>query len=289
MLEREEEVARRAEAEYTDTHAHFGGDAVTPLLTRAAQDGVTRIVAVGGSPELNASAAAAGRAASRQVRVALGLDRAQTAITAEALAEFETQLGGANICAVGESGLDYHYDAATRERQLVLFRRMLDVAARLKHPIIIHSRDAEDDTLALIDEAGSAALAACGRLGVLHCYTGGREFARRVLDRGLFISFSGIVTFRNADALREVAAYVPADRLLIETDAPYLTPVPLRGRANEPAFVTHVAACLARIRELHPTAVARLTTTNAETLFGPWPDARELAGNAANATFCADR
>jgi len=277
-----------AASEYADTHAHFGGVAA-PLLARAAQAGVTRIVACGGNPELNAGAEAAARAAPFHVRLALGLDRSQTDLTEDGLAAFEVRLAAADICAVGESGLDYHHDVATRGRQTALFARMLAVAGRLRRPVIIHTREADDDTLALIDEGGSPALAARGRLGVVHCYTGGRTFARRLLDRGLYISFSGIVTFRNADALREVAAYVPDDRLLIETDSPYLTPVPLRGRPNEPAFVPHVAACVARARKVKPTVLARLTTGNAEDLFGPWPGAEDASMPAADTTSCAGR
>jgi TatD DNase family protein len=257
---------------YTDTHAHFGGDDATKTVARAVAAGVTRILAVGGNPDLNAGAEAAARAAPGQVRLALGLDRSQTQVSAEGVNAFESSLSAVTLCAIGESGLDYHHDAATRPAQLALFARMLDLAARRALPIIIHTREADEDTLAVIDEAGSAALAAAGRLGVVHCFTGGKAFASQLLDRGLCISFSGIVTFRNAGELREVASYVPADRLLIETDSPYLTPVPLRGQPNEPAFLPHVAACVARQRKLEAAGLAALTTRNAETLFGAWPD-----------------
>ncbi len=233
---------------------------------------MTRILAVGGNPELNAGAEAAARAASGRVRLALGLDRSQAGMSAEGVDAFESSLASATLCALGEAGLDYHHDAVTRAAQLALFARMLDLAARRALPIIVHTREADEDTLAVMDEAGSAALAAAGRLGVVHCYTGGKAFASKLLDRGLYISFSGIVTFRNAEDLREVSAYVPADRLLIETDSPYLTPVPLRGQPNEPAFVPHVAACVARQRKIEAAGLAALTTRNAETLFGAWPD-----------------
>ncbi len=239
-------------------------------MARAVEAGVTRILAVGGNAELNAGAAAAVCAAPRQVRLALGLDRSQAGLSAECVQAFESRLKAYALCAIGEAGLDYHHDAATRATQLTLFARMLDLAARRALPIIIHTREADEDTLAVMDEAGSAALAAAGRLGVAHCYTGDKAFAGKLLDRGLYVSFSGIVTFRNAAALRDVSAYVPADRLLIETDSPYLTPVPLRGRPNEPAFITHVAACVARQRATSPADLAYATTRNAEALFGPW-------------------
>ncbi len=263
-------------ADYTDTHAHFGTEAADVVVSRAVEVGVTRILAVGGSAELNAGAEAALRAAPRHVRLALGLDRSQASASAEAVRAFEARVAAAALCAVGEAGLDYHHDAATRDAQRLLFAQMLDLAARRDLPVIIHTREADEDTLAVIDEAGSAARAAAGRLGVVHCYTGSMAFARQLLDRGLSISFSGIVTFRNAAELREVAAYVPADRLLIETDSPYLTPVPLRGRPNEPAFVRHVAACVASQRGLTDDALALLTTRNAETLFGAWPGSPHL-------------
>ena len=262
------------EPTYTDTHAHFDGAEPEAVVARALQAGVTRIVAVGGNPDLNAGAVTAAQAAPQQVRVALGLDRTQTAVPyEETVIELASRLTAVGACAVGESGLDYHYDAATRQGQLRLFAGMLDLASCTKLPIIIHTREADEDTLAVIDEAGSTALAGDGRLGVAHCFTGGRSFARQLLDRGLYISFSGIVTFRNAAALREVAAFVPQDRLLIETDSPYLTPIPLRGQPNEPAFVKHVAACVARQRVVTTEILARLTTQNAETLFGLWPQA----------------
>lgn len=267
---------------YTDTHAHFGTEDAGAVVARAVAAGVTRILAVGGNPELNAGAEAAARAAPGHVRLALGLDRSQATATAERLRDFEERFAASGSCALGEAGLDYHHDAHTRERQRDLFVRMLDLAARHGLPIVIHTREADDDTLAAIGEAGSPVLASAGRLGVVHCYTGGKAFARRLLDRGLAISFSGIVTFRNAAELREIAAYVPADRLLLETDSPYLTPVPLRGRPNEPAFVAHVAACVARQRGMDAAALADASTRNAECLFGPWPEPTLSRGSPAS-------
>lgn len=260
------------EPTYTDTHAHFDPTEAEAVVARALHAGVTRIVAVGGNPDLNEGAITAAQAAPQQVRLALGFDRTQTALPYEAVTELEARLAPSGACAVGEAGLDYHYDAATRQGQLRLFASMLDLASRSSLPIIIHTREADEDTLAVIDEAGSRALAGSGRLGVAHCYTGGRSFARQLLDRGLYISFSGIVTFSNAAALREVAAFVPQDRLLIETDSPYLTPVPLRGQPNEPAFVKYVATCVARQRTIAVGTLAQLTTQNAENLFGQWPE-----------------
>jgi TatD DNase family protein len=147
---------------------------------------------------------------------------------------------------------------------------MLRLAGNRRLPVIIHTREADDDTLAVLDTAGSVAMARDGRLGVIHCFTGGRALAHAAIQRGLYISFSGIVTFANAAPLREIACDLPAERLLLETDTPYLTPVPKRGQRNEPALLTHVAACVAKARGITVEALARLTTENAERLFGKW-------------------
>ena len=155
------------------------------------------------------------------------------------------------VCAVGEIGLDYHYDFAPRAVQIDVFRRQIALARELRRPIVVHTRDADDDTFAAIRAEGGGAVA-----GVFHCFTGDAAAARRALDLGFHVSFSGIATFRRADDIRAAAAIVPADRLLVETDAPYLAPVPHRGRRNEPAWVAHVIDALAVVRGLPPADVA---------------------------------
>jgi TatD DNase family protein len=145
---------------------------------------------------------------------------------------------------------------------------MLDLAAKHRLPVIVHSREADDDTVELLREHVRRWRGDPARIGVLHCFTGTSEFARSVLDLGLMVSFSGIVTFRNADSLRAVAREVPEDRLLIETDTPYLAPVPQRGRPNEPAYVVHVAESLAKIRNDTVEHIAHSTARNALRLFG---------------------
>lgn len=256
----------------TDTHVHFdsSSDTTAAIIGRAIAAGVTRLLAVGGSDELNSAATAAATAFPVNVRLALGLDRDQAQSAATRLAAFEAQVDAHRLAAIGEAGLDYHYHPDTRTAQCALFAAMLRLAAARRLPIIVHARDADDDILSVLDEAGSRELAAEGRLGVVHCFTGNRAFASQALDRGLFISFSGITTFRNADALREVAAFVPADRLLIETDSPFLAPVPRRGQRNEPAFVAHVAECVAGVRGVPVDELAALTSENAARLFGAW-------------------
>jgi TatD DNase family protein len=267
---------------FTDTHVHFDASsaATEACVTRALAAGVTRLVAVGGSAELNAAAIAAARAFPRHVRLALGLDRDQAGQASSARlnspSSFSLQPSAFSLpsdtplAAIGEIGLDYHYHPDTKAEQCELFGGMLRLAAGRNLPAIIHSRDADDDTLRVLDEAGSRMLAANGRLGVVHCFTGGPDFAHALLDRGLDLSFSGIVTFRNADMLRGVARLVPADRLLIETDSPFLAPVPKRGQRNEPAFVVHVAELLATLRGATLEELADQTNRNAERLFGAW-------------------
>ncbi len=170
--------------------------------------------------------------------------------------------------AIGECGLDYHYLDKTPERvpsrevQRERFRRQLVAATELELPVIVHTRDAREETLELIREHSDPAIG-----GVLHCFTEDLEMAREAVRHGFYISLSGIVTFRNAESLREVARRVPLDRLLIETDSPYLAPVPYRGKPNEPAWVVEVAECIAEERGISVEEVAMQTTANFYRLF----------------------
>ena len=166
-------------------------------------------------------------------------------------------------CAVGEIGLDYHYDFAPRKTQIEVFRRQILLARDRSAPIVIHTREADDDTIDAVRTEGQDAVG-----GVFHCFTGDTELARRVLDLGFYISFSGIVTFKRAEDLRRVAAFVPANRLLVETDSPYLAPVPHRGKRNEPAWVTRVVHVLAGVRDQTPAEVATAASRSFEDLFG---------------------
>lgn len=164
--------------------------------------------------------------------------------------------------AIGETGLDYHYDSVSREQQHERFRRHLIAAAELELPVIVHTRNAKDDTLALIREHTDPAVG-----GVLHCFTEDLDMAREAVRHGFLISLSGIVTFRNASALRELARRIPLDRLLIETDSPYLAPVPHRGKPNEPQWVVEVAECIAHERGISVDEVAMQTSVNFYRLF----------------------
>lgn len=164
--------------------------------------------------------------------------------------------------AIGECGLDYHYDHSPRDRQRQAFGDQVELAASVSRPIIVHTRDAEADTRAMLQDAARQ-----GVVGVLHCFTGSRELAEAALDVGWYVSFSGIVTFGKWTG-DDVVRAVPRDRLLVETDAPYLAPVPHRGHRNEPRFLPPIVARVATVREETPETVAIATTRNARQLFG---------------------
>jgi TatD DNase family protein len=166
----------------------------------------------------------------------------------------------------GEIGLDYHYDHSPRDIQRKVFQRQLELARGCRLPVIIHTREAEDDTIAILQASWSDAEARqIG--GVFHCFSGSTRLAEAALNLGFYLSFSGVVTFRTAGELREIATAAPLDRLLVETDCPYLAPVPYRGRRNEPAYVRETASLIATLRGLDPADFARATTANFGRLF----------------------
>ena len=176
---------------------------------------------------------------------------------------------GAGAIAVGECGLDYHYDNSPRQVQRATFSAQVALAAETRRPVVVHTRDAEDDTRAIIRDARSA-----GAIGVLHCFTGSHALAEHALDAGWYVSFAGIVTFRkwsDDDLLR----LIPRDRLLVESDSPYLAPVPFRGKRNEPAWVSHTLAKVASARNDDVAELGRATTENARRLFGLALDAAQ--------------
>ncbi len=167
------------------------------------------------------------------------------------------------VVAIGEAGLDYHYDNSPRDAQEQGFRTHIAAARATQLPLVIHAREADEDTARILEEEmGKGPFPA-----VLHCYTGGPDLARRAIALGHSISFTGIVTFKNSGALRDIAKSLPADRFLVETDAPYLAPLPYRGKRNEPAYVTEVAKVLAEVRGVSLDEIARQTTDNFFRLF----------------------
>jgi TatD DNase family protein len=166
-----------------------------------------------------------------------------------------------DVLAIGEIGLDYHYDFAPIEVQRKVFASQVALARELKLPLVIHSREAEADTWAILREAGDVVA------GVLHCFTGDAKAAQEALALGLHVSFSGIVTFSRAESLREIAGWIPEDRLLVETDSPYLAPVPYRGHRNEPAWVERVVEVVARARRVEPDMIEVAVLQNFKALF----------------------
>ena len=186
-------------------------------------------------------------------------DAAQHGTTSELLQELGEDK---RVVAIGETGLDYYYAEESKSEQQLSFRNHIQAARALNKPVIVHTRDAQQDTLEIMK---SEQADDCG--GVLHCFTESWDMAKAALDMGFYISFSGIVTFKNAQALREVARKVPDDRFLIETDSPYLAPMPHRGQQNRPSWVKHVAECLAEVRSCSVEDIADLSSINYQRLF----------------------
>jgi len=246
------------------------------VIERAVQAGVTGIVAVGGSPDTEPFAVEAARRYPDVVGAVVGYDRdsageegpgaAEIGVLRDKVSRLKGE--GVGIVGIGETGLDFHYSPDTAERQILLFERQLQLAGELSLPVVVHSRDAERETAAALRAHAEGEGESAGRTGVVHCFTGSREFAEEIVSLGYHIGFSGILTFKKAGALRDVAKAVPDDRLLIETDSPYLAPEPYRGRRNEPAFVVRVAEALAEVRGCSTAELAALTSANARALFG---------------------
>jgi len=258
-----------------DSHAHLDfedyGKDLAETLRRARDAGIVHIVVVG-----QWRAAGEGRPGSRggmaAARDALELARTDRSFlsatagihphdvaraSADDLRELEAICGEADCLAVGECGLDYHYDRSPREVQRELFAAQVRLAKALKKPVVVHTREADADTADILErELGP-------ERGVIHCFTGDWAAAQRYLALGLHISLSGVLTFKAADALRDAAARIPLDRLLVETDCPFLTPIPHRGKRNEPAYVRLTAERLAQLRGIPITEVERATTENA--------------------------
>jgi TatD DNase family protein len=252
---------------FIDSHAHLADPAFdadrNDVIERARQTGAAAIVCIGES--LSAADRAAGVAAAHPGFVwhTAGVhphDAADFVEERDIPAIREHMASGA--VAIGECGLDYHYDHSPRDRQMAAFGAQLALARELDRPVVVHTREAEDDTLAMVREA-----AASGVRGVLHCYTGSIGLAETALAGGWYVSFSGIVTFKKwtDDALLRL---VPDDRLLVESDSPYLAPVPHRGKRNEPAWVSFTVARLAAVRGVEAAALGASTAANTRRLFG---------------------
>jgi len=255
-----------------DSHCHIDGpeydDDRAEVIARAREAGVTTMLNVGtGDPHSGAfERAVALTAQAEGIYAAIGVHPHDAKLyddDAEArLVNLARQ--NARVIAWGEIGLDYHYDHSPREVQQEVFRRQLRTARELKLPVVIHSREANDDTIEIIREE----LTGYQRAGVLHCFGGTLAMALEAIDLGFFISFAGNLTFKKAEDLRDVALRLPLSRLLVETDCPYLTPVPFRGKRNEPARVVETAQCLADLQSRSLDEIANSTSHNFEELFG---------------------
>ncbi len=247
-----------------DSHCHlddtkFDADR-EQAIERALAAGVTRLLAIGtgnGPPDLEAALRLAARFPFIYATIGVHPHDASKAGD-ETFARLRELAQHPKVLAIGEIGLDYHYDFSPRDVQRVVFERQLAIAAEARKPIVIHTREAWDDTLGQIRDLPHG--------GIMHCFTGDSAQARQALDLGFHLSFGGVLTFPKADALREAARIAPGDRILVETDCPYLAPVPHRGKRNEPAFVVETARRLAEARGSTPEAIAELTTRNFERL-----------------------
>ena len=256
---------------FIDSHSHlaeaeFESD-LPSVLDRARSALVERVLVIGDGSDVAKTQRAILLAANEEgLDVAAGIHPHQAGVASEPSLENLARLArSGNLVAWGEIGLDFHYRYATPEDQESLFNRQLALARRVGLPVVIHTREAEDRTLEVLgkhyDNGGPA--------GVMHCFTGSLDMAQCCLEMGFYISFSGMLTFPKAHNIRQVARAVPMNRLLIETDSPYLAPVPFRGTRNEPAFVVETARALAEVKQVSLDVVAKCTTENYQRLFRP--------------------
>lgn len=251
-----------------DSHAHIQGKEyigeTAAVMERAREAGVEQIIVVGGAGDISSNAAAVSLAdSSANLYATVGMHPHDAKdVGEEELRKLEQLTAHPKVIAVGETGLDYFYNHSPREVQRQVFVQFIRLATDTRLPLVVHERDAASETAEILRREGE------GRInGVIHCFTGNYEAARAYLDLGFYLSFTGIVTFKNADALREVVRQVPLERIFVETDSPYLTPVPHRGKRNEPAYVRLVAETVAQVKQLDLERVAQVTTKNVKHLF----------------------
>jgi len=258
---------------FIDSHAHldvpnYDADRVE-VIDRAREAGVEMMLEICGSDVAKGSLDIGLKLAEDYpfIYAAVGLHPHEASLFDDALEQKLLSMSDhEKVIGWGEIGLDYHYDHSPRDTQRRVFRSQLELALERRLPVIIHTREAEDDTIQILREswaeAGGAEIG-----GIIHCFTGTQKLADATIDMGFHISFSGVLTFKNARELRDVARAVPADRLLVETDCPYLAPLPYRGKRNEPAFVRETAAKLAELKSLSLEEIARVTSGNFKRLF----------------------
>jgi TatD DNase family protein len=249
-----------------DSHCHLDDSQFdqdrAETIARARAAGVETMLAIGtgdGPPDLEAAIRLA--ESHDFIHATVGVHPHDAAkASEETFTRLETLSRHAKVVAIGEIGLDYHYDLSPRDVQHAVFERQLALAGAAHLPIVIHTREAWDDTLAILRTHWKGP-------GIMHCFTGDAAQAREALDLGFYLAFGGVLTFPKAEAVREAASITPADRLLVETDCPYLAPVPMRGKRNEPAFLVETVRRLAAVRNCPPEEIARQTTENFERAF----------------------
>jgi len=252
---------------FIDSHAHIDGHEFDQdrgeVIARAYAAGVSTILNVGtGDPHSDAFERAVELGQQNEnIYTAIGTHPHDARLYDDVAEEkIKTLINNEHVIAWGEIGLDFHYDNSPRDVQIEVFKRQLRAARECDLPVVIHTREAEAETIEILKSEQCR--------GVFHCFSGSVDLARRAIEIGFMISFSGIVTFKKADELRAIAKQVPLDRLLIETDCPYLTPIPYRGKRNEPAYVVEVAHCLATLHDVTIEEMARITTENFNRFFG---------------------
>lgn len=257
---------------FFDTHAHLNdkkfADDIAEVIKRAWDAKVSKIL-VASYDEASSSSAVSIANNWENIYCSVGIHPHDAKEYSEASGEILTKLALNNkkVVAIGEIGLDYHYENSDREIQKEVFYKQIEIASKLKLPFIVHNRDAHGDTVEILQRAFSEGLL-LDSPGVLHCYSGSLETAKILIDLGFYISFAGPVTFKNATKLVEVMREIPIERLFIETDCPYLSPEPFRGKRNEPAYVRFIAKKIAELKNIPIEEVAKITTDNACKLFG---------------------
>jgi TatD DNase family protein len=253
---------------FVDSHCHLADSQYDEdreeTIARAAAAGIRTIVCIGaGGPMTTNEAALALARDEPEIVVAVGIHPHDVVSATDAsYDQLRCMCASQVVVAIGETGLDFHYNHSPPDVQRAHFRRAVRLAQEVGRPLVIHSRAAFADTLMILREEEASKVG-----GVIHCFTGGTDEAHAFLDLGFYIGLSGVVTFKNAEDLRAAARMIPMDRMLIETDGPYLAPVPHRGRRNEPSYVRRVAEAVAAARGLPIEAVARCTTENARRFF----------------------
>lgn len=251
-----------------DSHCHVDDNAFdadrADVIARARAAGVTHLLAIGsgeGPPDLEAAIRLADEHADFYATVGVHPHKASAA-DAETFKKLPALCAHQKVVGFGEIGLDYHYDFAPRDTQQDVFVRQMEIAREARLPIIIHSREAWDDCFTLIEKHWDSTLG-----GIFHCFSGGVDEMRRTVELGFSMGFGGVLTYPKATNVHEAAREAPADRLLLETDCPYLAPVPFRGKRNEPAYLSHTAARLAELRSVTLAEIDELTTANFQRLF----------------------